>query len=64
MGRTISLERVALYNAACAASFLTNRARTRPEERTAGRTLAEDLRWTTYAVSRALAVGPDVKLGS
>ena len=60
-GASISRRRVALYNAACALSFLAHRAGTRPEERCCGRTLAEDLAWTRQAVdrTRALAgVGP------
>jgi len=52
VGRPISRERVLLYNAACAISFLADRAGTRPDDRPCGRTLAEDLRWTTYAIAK------------
>jgi aminoglycoside phosphotransferase (APT) family kinase protein len=55
VGRKISRERLVLYNAACAISFLACRAAARPDDRPCGRTLAEDLRWTAYAISR---VGP------
>lgn len=52
-GRRIDRERVLLYNAACAITFLAYRAGTKPEERSCGRTLAEDLRWSTHAIARA-----------
>jgi hypothetical protein len=55
VGRAIDRERVLLYNAACALSFLAYREGTGPEERSCGRTLAEDLRWSTHALGRALA---------
>ena len=48
-------ERVLLYNAACALTFLAARVDTRPEERPCGRTLVEDLRWARIAVARAMA---------
>jgi aminoglycoside phosphotransferase len=51
--RPIERERVLLYNAACAVTFLADRAGTRPEERPCGRTLVEDLRWSRYAIARA-----------
>jgi aminoglycoside phosphotransferase (APT) family kinase protein len=51
-GPSIQRERVLLYNAACAVTFLAYRAGTRPGERSCGRTLAEDLRWTTMALGR------------
>jgi hypothetical protein len=54
VGVRIELDRVLLYNAACALSFLAYRAGTRPEERSCGRTLEEDLRWSRHAISRAL----------
>jgi aminoglycoside phosphotransferase (APT) family kinase protein len=53
VGRAIERERVLLYNAACAIGFLALRAGTAPEERSAGRTLAEDLRWSRLAIARA-----------
>jgi aminoglycoside phosphotransferase (APT) family kinase protein len=54
VGCTIDRQRVLLYNAACALSFLAYRAGTSPEERSCGRTLAEDLRWSRHAIGRAL----------
>jgi aminoglycoside phosphotransferase (APT) family kinase protein len=54
VGRAIDRPRVLLYNAACALSFLAYRDGTEPEARSCGRTLAEDLRWSTHAVGRAL----------
>ena len=55
VGHTIQRERVLLYNAACAVTFLAFRAGTKPEERSCGRTLAEDLRWSRLAIARAIA---------
>ena len=55
VGHRIQRARVLLYNAACAVTFLAYRAGTRPEERSCGRTLAEDLRWSRLAIARALA---------
>ena len=55
VGRKIQLERVLLYDAACAITFLAYRAGTHPDERSCGRTLEEDLRWSRHAVARALA---------
>jgi Phosphotransferase enzyme family len=58
VGRTISRGRVVLYNAASAITFLAHRAGTRPDERPCGRTLAEDLGWTRYAIAKTLALKP------
>lgn len=55
VGCSIRRDRVLLYNAACAISYLAYRAGTEPEERSCGRTLAEDLRWSKHAIARALA---------
>jgi Ser/Thr protein kinase RdoA (MazF antagonist) len=55
VGHRIQRARVLLYNAACAVSFLAYRAGTPPEERSCGRTLAEDLRWSRLAIARAIA---------
>lgn len=55
VGRSIQRDRVLLYNAACAISYLAYRAGTEPEERSCGRTLAEDLRWSKHAIAKALA---------
>ena len=53
-GRRIDRDRVLLYNAACAVTFLAYRAGTNPEDRSCGRTLAEDLKWSEHAIARAL----------
>lgn len=53
-GHTIDRDRVLLYNAACALTFLAYRAGTRAEERSCGRTLREDLRWSRHAIARVL----------
>ena len=55
VGHRILRQRVLLYNAACAVTFLAYRAGTQPEERSCGRTLAEDLQWSRLAIARALA---------
>ena len=52
-GRNIDRDRVRLFNAACAVAFLAYRAGSEPDEAPAGRTLAEDLRWTSMALARA-----------
>jgi phosphotransferase family enzyme len=52
--RTIDRERVVLYNAACAVTFLAFRAGHAAEERWCGRTLEEDLRWSKRAIDRVL----------
>lgn len=54
VGRPIDRARVLLYNAACALTFLAHRMGTPPQERSCGRTLAEDLRWSRHAIARAL----------
>ena len=51
VGRVIRRERVLLYNAACAISYLAYRAGRAPEERWCGRTLAEDLSWSRGAIA-------------
>jgi aminoglycoside phosphotransferase (APT) family kinase protein len=55
VGRTVNRARIFLYNAACAITFLANRAGSRPEDDVCGRTLSEDLRWSKHAIARALA---------
>jgi aminoglycoside phosphotransferase (APT) family kinase protein len=52
-GRPIDRRRVALFNAASAIGFLAFRAGFGPDEKPAGRTLAEDLAWTRLALDRA-----------
>lgn len=51
-GRTVDRERIRLYNAACAISYLAFRSGTLPEQRSCGRTLAEDLCWVRTALSK------------
>jgi Ser/Thr protein kinase RdoA (MazF antagonist) len=53
-GRTIDINRVLVYNAACAVTFLAYRAGTAPEDDSCGRTLAQDLNWTRQAITRVL----------
>ena len=53
-GHRIDRERVLLYNATCAISYLAFRAGSDPEDRVCGRTLAEDLNWSKRAISRVL----------
>lgn len=53
VGRAIRHDRVLLYNAACAVTYLAFRAGKAPEERWCGRTLAEDLRWSNGAIAAA-----------
>ena len=54
VGHRIQRDRVFLYNAACAVTYLAYRADTAPEERSCGRTLAEDLRWSKSAIAKVL----------
>ena len=51
-GQRILRERVLLYHAACALTFLAFRSGRRPDERWCGRTLREDLEWSRLAISR------------
>jgi len=53
-GRSIDRNRVRLYNAACAISFLAFRAGTAAEEKSCGRTLDEDVRWVRTALSKLM----------
>ena len=50
VGRTIQRDRVRLYHAACAISYLAFRIGRSPDERWCGRTLAEDLAWSRRAI--------------
>jgi Ser/Thr protein kinase RdoA (MazF antagonist) len=50
--------RIFLYHAACAITYLADRAGTAPEERPGGRSLTEDLRWSREAITAALDVWP------
>ena len=52
VGRCLDRSRIRLYNAACAISFLAYRAGVPPEQKSCGRTLAEDLRWVRSTLAR------------
>jgi aminoglycoside phosphotransferase (APT) family kinase protein len=52
--RAIRRERVFLYNAASAVSYLAFRAGHAPDEVWCGRTLAQDLQWSRRAIARVL----------
>lgn len=52
IGRPLSRDRIRLYNAAAAASFLAYRDGAPPDQRWCGRTLTEDLAWVRYALGR------------
>jgi aminoglycoside phosphotransferase (APT) family kinase protein len=52
-GVVLDHDRLRLLNAACAVAFLAYRAGSAPDAAPAGRTLAEDLRWTSMALARA-----------
>jgi len=51
-GTTLSRRRIALYNAALAATYLAYRGGMSPDTVSCGRTLAQDLRWTRGAIDR------------
>jgi len=51
VGRSIDRARVRLYNAACAISFLALRRGLPAQDRSAGRTLEEDMRWVRHALA-------------
>jgi phosphotransferase family enzyme len=55
VGRRLDRDRIWLYNAACAASFLASRRGVPADERWCGRTLAEDLGWVRDALSHVPA---------
>jgi aminoglycoside phosphotransferase (APT) family kinase protein len=52
IGRTLSRERIWLYNTACAISYLAYRRGVPTEQRHCGRTLAEDLGWVRSGIER------------
>jgi hypothetical protein len=52
VGRRLSPQRVLLYNAVSACSYLAHRFGVAPEEKCCGRTLVEDLAWTGSATQR------------
>jgi len=51
VGRAIDRDRLRLYNAACAVSFLAFRSGALPDQESCGRTLGDDLRWVRTALS-------------
>jgi hypothetical protein len=51
-GHRINRDRVRLYNAACAIGFLAFRMGVPPDQRSCGRTLAEDLRWVRTVLAK------------
>jgi aminoglycoside phosphotransferase (APT) family kinase protein len=51
-GISLSRGRIRLYNAAAAIGFLAARGQAGPDDRPAGRTLAQDLAWVKSAISR------------
>jgi aminoglycoside phosphotransferase (APT) family kinase protein len=57
VGVSIDRDRVALYNAACAITFLAFRVGRGSGDRPCGRALGEDLQWTKCAIDRANAPG-------
>ncbi|MBW3571058.1 MAG: aminoglycoside phosphotransferase family protein [Gemmatimonadetes bacterium] len=56
-GIALCSERILLYNAVVAFSYLAYRVGARPEERPCGRTLDEDLRWCEWAAEKVLGTG-------
>jgi len=52
VGRILDRDRIRLYNAACAVSYLAFRVGVAPDRKSCGRTLAEDLRWVRAALSK------------
>jgi hypothetical protein len=57
IGQSLDRDRIRLYNAACAIGFLAFRVDVPPEQKSCGRTLAEDLRWIRAALARLTRVG-------
>lgn len=53
----LSKQRIYLYNAVCAFSYLAYRLGTAPEEKSCGRTLTEDLDWCCWAIAMVHANG-------
>jgi phosphotransferase family enzyme len=52
VGCTLDRNRIWLYNAVCAASFLASRLGVPAEQKWCGRTLAEDVRWVRHTLER------------
>jgi len=61
LGRTLSRDRIWLYNAVCAASFLASRRGVPADDHWCGRTLAEDLRWVRDALTQASRLLPGLE---
>jgi hypothetical protein len=57
IGQSLDRDRIQLYNAACAIGFLAFRVGVPPDQKSCGRTLAEDLRWVRAALLRLTRVG-------
>jgi aminoglycoside phosphotransferase (APT) family kinase protein len=51
-GRDLDRARIRLYNAACAISYLAFRSGIPPDQKSCGRTLAEDLQWVRTALAK------------
>ncbi len=49
VGRRLDRDRIRLYNAECAIGYLAFRSGAAPDQKSCGRTLAEDLRWVRTA---------------
>jgi len=62
VARPLSRRRIWLYNAVCAFSYLAFRRGVPAEEKSCGRTLAEDLAWARCAIDRFEAFGPNERL--
>jgi len=52
VGLTINRDRIRLYNATCAISYLAFRSGTPADQKSCGRTLVEDLRWVCAALAK------------
>jgi len=52
VGRRLDRDRIRLYNAACAIGYLAFRSGVPPDQKSCGRTLAEDLRWVRTSVAK------------
>ena len=52
VGRRLDRDRIRLYNAACAIGYLAFRSGVAPDQKSCGRTLAEDLRWGRTALAK------------
>lgn len=64
IGQSLNRDRIQLYNAACAITFLAFRVGVPPEQKSCGRTLAEDLRWVRAALARLIGKGEPLAAGN